>query len=249
MKTNEGSWPWEVYPFETGYENGTDQYYLEDIHVEPDMAFGGHNDSIYGTSNDTIIPMMLGLIDAFPSFTTVRNVSDVPVVRDRTWAIAPPRSRLLKFNPWLSPNNVTRHMERLATAMTNVVRSSENKIMLQGDAWSKETYISIRWPWLTFPLLLLLLSLAFLVSTIIKTSKNTGIAVWKTSTMPTLIYSLPKETQGQFQSSSTWNNAPHTRKVRIRLSSNAEWRVSGQKMGVGSPRVPPPAGTRPGGWI
>ncbi|KAI8935461.1 hypothetical protein NX059_008031 [Plenodomus lindquistii] len=249
FNTTPGSWPWEVFPFQTEFDNGTDQYYYDSIHLQPGQTSGNSNSSWYGTSNETIIPLLGSFSDGFPSYTTARNETDEPMLRDRTYYEIPARRRRLHVNPWLDPNNFTHHMERMAAAMTNVIRSSENKIMLEGDAWNRETYILIRWAWLIFPLVLLILSLAFLVSTIVKTSKNTGIAVWKTSAMPTLIYSLPREAQTRFESSSTWNSGEHTKKVRIRLSGNKGWRVSGQGLRISSPRLPTAAARAPGGWI
>lgn len=248
--TTTGPWPWIATPYQTDFDNGTDSFFLQDIIIDLGMTASGRNITGYGTSNVSVAPLMTTFINIFPSFTTVMNESDVtPMLRYKTWWNAPALNRQIDFNPWLAPNNITRHMERLATAMTNVIRSSDSRVMLEGNAWSTETYISIRWEWLIFPLILLLLSLAFLVSTIIKTSKESGLGVWKTSAMPTLIYSLPKEQQNQFSSSSTWHSTKHTKKVRIRLSQSAGWRVSKQTLVISSPRLPPAVTTAPRGWI
>lgn len=85
----------------------------------------------------------------------------------------------LKFNPWQHPNNISRRMERMARAMTNVVRSSESRVMLDGQAYQTEPYISIQWGWLAFSLTLLVLSLVFPVSTIVKTSGDSAMGNWK----------------------------------------------------------------------
>jgi hypothetical protein len=140
-------------------------------------------------------------------------------------------------------------MERLAIAMTNAIRSSENSPLLHGRAYLSEPYVSIKWEWLTFPLALLLLSLVFLVSTIIKTSGKGAMEIWKNLTMPTLIYNLPKETQSQFVPSSTWNSKKDAPKLtRIKLLPNMGWRVSGHNYQNQSPRLP--SGERvPRGWI
>jgi hypothetical protein len=121
--------------------------------------------------------------------------------------------------------------------------------MLEGDSYQIEAYVSIQWEWLAFPLALLVLSFIFLVSTIIKTSRDGETGVWKTSAMPTLIYGLPKETQGQFVSSSTWSSGQGApKKTRIKLLPNMGWRISGQSYLSRSPRLP--SGERvPRGWI
>jgi hypothetical protein len=148
------------------------------------------------------------------------------------------------------PNNLTRHVEKLATAMTNRVRSSDSNEMLQGEAFYNEQYVSVQWEWLIFPFLLLTLSLIFLVSTIIKTSKDTSAGIWKTSAMPTLIYSLPKDAQSKLNPISTWNDSDKSsRKVRIKLLPNRGWRVSGVSHLSTSPQLPHPAVQASRGWI
>jgi len=242
-------WPWETWetPVGTWYS------YTQNLTLTPSNArpqSSGQvlvNDS-YRLSNYTHSNVMNFFDDFFPSSYTAANIFTKPVLRHRNYADGP-TVREMDWNPWQYPHNITRHMQRMADSMTNVVRSSNTKQMLQGDAYLMEPYVSIRWEWLTFPILLLLLSLVFLVSTIIKTSGDGATGMWKTSAMPTLIYSLPKETQGQFASSSTWSSGKGApRKTRIKLLPNMGWRVSGQSHLSGSPRLP--SGERvPRGWI
>jgi hypothetical protein len=150
----------------------------------------------------------------------------------------------------MAPNNLTRHVEKLAVAMTNRIRSSESGEMLQGEAFYGEQYILVQWEWLIFPFLLLVLCLVFLVSTIIKTSKDTSTGIWKTSAMPTLIYGLPKDAQSKLSPSSTWNNSDKSsRKVRIKLLPDRGWRVSGVDHLDTSPQLPSLAVQAPRGWI
>lgn len=83
-------------------------------------------------------------------------------------------------------------MDRLATALTNVVRSDVNSYeMVPGLAYNRKQFIAVSWAWLTLPLALLVLSLVFLVSTIVKTSGDGDgeMVLWKTSAMPALIFS------------------------------------------------------------
>jgi len=245
--TTTGSSPWLAIPYQTEFENGTDIYYVDDIVI--DLGQNGHDYAVYGTSNTSASAVIQGFVDIFPSFTTMMNESDVSSLRFKTWSSGPAWLRYLEFNPWLAPNDVAGHMERLAKAMTNVLRSTPGQDKVYGAAYDKETYISVAWEWLAFPFILLVLSFVFLVSTIIKTSKDTGVGIWKTSTMPTLIYSLPKETQAQFTKSSTWNGTQDTKKLRIRLLPKTGWRVSGQSLLDRSLQLPRPAVQAPRGWI
>ena len=243
-------WPWQSYPVYLEGGNGTMTVFDGETTITPFLSTSTLPDlgrETFGLSNLTASNIMIGFDDFFPSYYTSIE-GKKPALRYKNY-LDGPSLRELEFNPLQSPNNVTHHMERLATAMTNVMRSSISVEMISGDALSPESVISIRWEWLSFPFLLLLLSSVFLVSTIIKTSKDTGTGIWKTSVMPVLIYGLPKETQGQFKELSTWNTAKDTKKIRIRLQPKSGWRVSGQSHLSTSPQLPRPAVQAPGGWI
>jgi hypothetical protein len=242
-------WPWETWEV----ESGTWYSYTQAIALHPHYPrpYGSDatitNDS-YKLNNYTQANFMNFFDDFIPSFYTAANISTTPTLRHQNYNEGP-RVRELKFNPWQYPNNITRHMERMAIAMTNTIRSSVSNKMLEGKAYQREPYISIEWGWLSFPLTLLILTLVFLISTIVRTSGDGETGIWKTSAMPTLIYSLPKETQGQFASSSTWGSGKGApRKTRIKLLPDRGWRVSGQSYLSRSPRLP--TGERvPRGWI
>ncbi|KAH7355650.1 hypothetical protein BKA66DRAFT_553649 [Pyrenochaeta sp. MPI-SDFR-AT-0127] len=64
--------------------------------------------------------------------------------------------------------------ERIATAVSDYIRSADNPDarLEYGLAHSSETFIQIRWAWLTLPLLMLLLSIAILVCTIVESSQK-----------------------------------------------------------------------------
>jgi hypothetical protein len=187
----------------------------------------------FGVSNDTFLLTVIVLDEVFPSLITISDPSATPYLKVRTSFTDQVWYQEVRFNPWLAPNNVTHHMERVARAMTNSVRSDANSNeLIVGSASSPETYVRVEWGWLTFPLVMLLLSIAFLVATIIKTSQQThdGIGTWKTSAMPALIYSLPKDLQQGLTTSVTSRSISKRRskKVKIRLLPKQGWRVSGQ---------------------
>ena len=249
VNTTSGPFPWQSFPGED--ENGeyVDLFYMDDVTLEVEDIFDGLESTRFYVSNTTVVSVMTGFADIFPAYTTQINESAPPLLRYKTYRSGPPWHQTLSFNPWVGPNNVTRHMDRLATALTNIIRSAPSRQDVDGHAFSKETFVLVRWEWLTFPLVLLVLSFVFLVSTIIKTSKDTGAGIWKTSAMPTLIYSLPKEMQAQFTEQKTWDSSQETKKVRIRLLPKTGWRVSGQSQLSSSPQLPHPTVQAPRGWI
>ncbi|KAH7562490.1 hypothetical protein BM1_02010 [Bipolaris maydis] len=75
-----------------------------------------------------------------------------------------PLQRDLLYSLWLAPNNITQHVERLETAMTDRVRSINSRQMLLGQASYTEQDILVQWERPTFSLLLLVLKLVFLVA-------------------------------------------------------------------------------------
>lgn len=244
FNTTTGNFAWNATP---GYDesgNYTDIYYREPVNID-------FRSTIYGVSNSTASETIVGFQDVFPAMTTALNGSSIPRLRYKTYSDGDAWNLLMKFNPWMAPNDVAQHMERLATAMTNAIRSAKNsQVLLRGDAFARETFIHVSWPWLTFPLVLLVLSLLFLVLTIRKTdasSKEAGM--WKTSAMPALLYGLPKETQTGLAPVMWSKRREDAKKIRIKLSPNMGWRVSGQSLRQLSPTYGGRRGAAPPGWI
>jgi hypothetical protein len=183
--------------------------------------------TIFGIEGSAHVSITTGFTDIFPSFTTAINESSQPLMRWNTWRSGTPWIQKLEFNPWLAPNNISGHMDRLARAMTNVIRSALSKEMLAEEAFIQETYVAVYWGWLAFPFTLLLFSLVFLVARKLKTDREGAIDIWKMSAMPTLVYSLPQEVQKSLQQDDHVRRRK-ARKVRIRLPPDRGWRLSRQ---------------------
>jgi hypothetical protein len=153
----------------------------------------------------------------------------------------------MQKNPWIPPANVSEHMDRMATAFTNVIRAGSSKETIYGDAYDKETYVSVRWGWLSLPLGLLILSFVFLVATIIKSAKETGqVGVWKTSAIATLLYGLPDHYQKRItRSVSKGTPRARAKELRVKLLPMKGWRISGNIISPMTPKAPrtqPPLG-------
>lgn len=253
FNTTRGPWPWDAYPINI---SGEDYGILSTFKDDVSIVFPGTSINVsdpvapsttFGLSNTSASYVSQVFDDYFPSSYTAMTPSSRPMLRYKNF-LDGPSLRKLQFNPFLAPNNVTSHMERLATALTNVVRSDlDSYEMMPGLAYNKRQFVMITWEWLIFPIALLLLSLVFLVATVLRTSNNAHreMQVWKTSAMPTLIYSLPDDVQQKLRDPQP--SGEKMRKIRIRLSPNQGWRVSGHT--VISPtvltRIPQP----PPGWI
>ena len=105
-------------------------------------------------------------------------------------------------------NNVSTMFENLAASMTFNLRSTsiedqsstrEGLITVEGASPANGTstrdqiLVSVRWPWLGFPVALLLLALAFFILTLLSTSRH-RLEVWKTSPFP-LIFNRIDDSQ------------------------------------------------------
>lgn len=218
--------------------------YAENVTIN--LSSNNSKGSVYGLSDRSAFQTIIIFDDIFPSFTTAKSTYGERLLRTRNY-LPVPVLRIDEYNPWLAPNNLTRHMERLAVAMTNAVRSSPSKEMILGMAFNKENYVSVRWIWLTLPLSLLLLTLVFLVSTVLKASRERNrVGVWKTSAIATLLYGLPDEMQRKI-TSSTLVGTPRTKAKDLRVRLSKGWRVSGNLFSPLTPKLKP--NRPPPGWI
>ncbi|PVH91779.1 hypothetical protein DM02DRAFT_545137 [Periconia macrospinosa] len=243
----EGPTPWSSSPLTSQGLSGADIWYNENVTIRAPRAFKSSDIIEYGVVNSTFTKVASVFDDIFPSYYTATSPSSIPILRYKTYITNAPFQKTLDFNPWLGAanNNVTLHMERLATALTNVVRSVPNNPRISGDAFSTVTYVEVRWEWLALPLALLALTLVFLVATIRKTAKE---GVWKTSAIATLLYGLPDEMQKKITNSAN-EGTPRAKakELRVNLDSNKGWRVSGNLF---SPLTPKPKQYQPPpGWI
>ncbi|KAF2130498.1 hypothetical protein P153DRAFT_418111 [Dothidotthia symphoricarpi CBS 119687] len=263
INTTAGPFPWVGIPYSDESGNGTDIFYLQDINIDVvappskdqdtsiDLATlsSGPNILKFGTSNNTASAIIQGFTDIFPSFSTVLDDPTTPVLRYKVWDDGPAWNRYLGYNPWLGPN-VPRHLERLATAMTNVIRSADNKEMISGEAFSRVTYVSVRWQWLTLPIGLLLLTFVFLAATIFKSAhEKAHVGVMKNSAILTLLYGLPDDMRRRLTRSSS-TGAPKTKEVKglkVKRNRNMGWTFSESFFPPLTPRLS--RHQHPPGWI
>ena len=88
------------------------------------------------------------------------------------------------------PYDFNAYLDSIATSMTNhlrtTIRGTEPVI---GPAWGTQTFVRIRWVWISLPVFLLLATLAFVVGTIVKSSRQ-QVGIWKTSALAMLLHGL-----------------------------------------------------------
>ncbi|KAL6712187.1 hypothetical protein ACN47E_000064 [Coniothyrium glycines] len=246
INDTKGDFPWSTTDFG---EEGVDTNYLENVTISAPLNNGKYNADGWGIDNITMSNIVEVFDRLFPGFTTVANDTDEPLLRWRTGSFTQVRTRTLDFNPWLLPNNVTRHVERFAQAISNVLRSSSSSEQFQGQSFDKEVFVSVRWAWLSLPVGLLLVSFVFLLATVIKSATEKGqVSIRKNSAIATLLYGLPDHYQKRLaKSNSKGTPRAKAKELKVRLSATRGWRASGDVFSPMTPTVP--RNLPPPGWI
>ena len=85
--------------------------------------------------------------------------------------------------------NYTKRMENLAISMTNNIRQQNDSgsMPLSGLAFRTESYVKVRWAWFSYPAALVVLSLAYLLGTIIESTYREA-SIWKSNILVTLFH-------------------------------------------------------------
>ncbi|KAH7113750.1 hypothetical protein B0J11DRAFT_471908 [Dendryphion nanum] len=219
------------------------------------LQFGSYNETTsanitvasFGLARQPIVATIQVFDEIAPSFYTVDKLSTAPMMRDTLYIKGTASTRSILSNPWLPPNNISQHMERLATAATDYMRSSISHQMIAGDAWNVQQFVEVHWEWLTLQLIVILLTLIFLIATVRKTAKaKDQVGVWKSSALATLVHGgLSEDMKRQIKPSPNIGTPrAKARRLRVQLFPNKGWRVSGKF----SPTIPL-RNQPPPGWI
>ncbi|KAH4408143.1 hypothetical protein HBH70_046150 [Parastagonospora nodorum] len=242
------SWPWET--FET--DAGPSLIYAQNISVgssrlRPSSGQEIVHNTSYRIDNVTAANTMFMFDDFFPATYTAADASSPSILRFKNYANGPTTQTIPHFQ-WQASKNITRHLERFATALTNVIRSSPSREMLLGQAYNPENFVHVRWEWLTLPLGLLCISFVFLAATIAKSALEIDrVGVYKTSAYATLLYGLPDAMQEKItRSGSIRTPRAKAKELKVKLQPNQGWRVSGNLF---SPFPSKPKNQPPPGWI
>lgn len=194
INTTAGPRPWTTVPAKN-LSDPTEKsyvYYLQNITIDPHASDGHANSSsFFGVGNDTAADIITDFDDYLPSFYTRPKNSSSLWMKYATNQETP-RLREDPPNPWAAPTNVSQRLEDLAMTMTNRLRNWGNDTTW-GKTYSEETFIEVRWEWLTLPITVLVLTLVFLLSTMWRSSvESDRVGVWKNSSIATLLYGLPE---------------------------------------------------------
>lgn len=78
---------------------------------------------------------------------------------------------------------------RIANSLTKLALDKSN-FTITGTMSHTKTFVAVRWKWITLPAAVVLLSLAFLLTTILTNSRQKRLALWKSSVLPFLYHGI-----------------------------------------------------------
>ena len=103
----------------------------------------------------------------------------------------------------------------LAECMTVRIRQAgddSNSAPASGDTWHTDTCISVQWPWLAFPVTLVVLATAFLLATIVQGARRSWEQIWKSSPLALLFHGLDNDLRDRYKALGTEDDMEQTAK-------------------------------------
>jgi hypothetical protein len=103
--------------------------------------------------------------------------------------------------PWDAPRNVSQHLSQAVTVMNQVIRrntlsKSGTHNVSVGRAFAYVIIVHVRWAWISLPAALLLFSLLFLITTVVRSTRDAdNVGIWKTSALAILFNGLGDDVQ------------------------------------------------------
>lgn len=155
----------------------------EEFNVEPGV--------IYGVSVGAMQAALTGLQNLLYGVVSPMDIMEVSFIGDSGGNLDALKGL------WYAMDDLDGWMRRLTQRMSNNVRLTGdtqrlNETKYDGVAWAEEAYIKVQWPWIIYPWALVILSLAFLVVTIIE---NRGLKPWKNNSSAMLFTRLDNQLQ------------------------------------------------------
>lgn len=97
----------------------------------------------------------------------------------------PTISDVLNLATILRRGNLSQLLDSMSTSVTDTLRVNPQGNNISGKAFQDETFIHVRWPWITLPVIVILGSIALLLGTAIG-SKHRKAVLWKCMVLPLL---------------------------------------------------------------
>jgi hypothetical protein len=124
-----------------------------------------------------------------------------------------------------SDNNVTSTFDKIATALTNVVRQGPNTTSITGQAQELGVYVRVRWAWLSLPLMMVVFGVLFLAISIMF-SLRPGRHVWKSSTLATIFHKLDGWTPDELDQRTEKDMKTAAMEMQVVIDTDANGHIS-----------------------
>jgi hypothetical protein len=132
-------------------------------------------------------------------------------------------------------------MAGAATSITKYIREADNRgiASVTGTSLKTEILVKVRWWWITLPVLLVFLSAAFLVATMMRAAHD-RLPVWKTSSLAALFHGFEQRNATELQRPATSDDMAPTKlrdmnlvaesvSVRLRFEDTGGWKLASIK--------------------
>ena len=124
-------------------------------------------------------------------------------------------------------DNLTSRIHNVAVSMTNNIRQQNDSLSntANGTAWATETFVHVRWGWFALPAAMVILSLIFLIGSIVETSYR-EVPVWKASNIAVLFHgqSMDLKDPRDIAVTELSQMGDQARAINVQLEKNGEGR-------------------------
>jgi hypothetical protein len=111
-------------------------------------------------------------------------------------------------------------MNDLAVSMTTAFRGFNGAVPVHGKSLTAESYVSVRWGFAVLPVAAVLLTVFFLIASMVMTHTS-KTRLWKSSALVSLLYGLDQDTKDKFTATESLEKRKERAKtVRVKLYTN-----------------------------
>lgn len=202
-------------------------------------AFNTESDVVYSVSNRAEQAAALGIESMLYGLVSPDNPGEISYLGSQEGSVDGLKGL------WYAADDMDGWMGNLTRSMSNNVRltgtpQQHNSTLYDGVAWAEETYIQVQWLWIIFPWALVLMSITFLIITIVETRHHKP---WKNSTSTVLYTRLDDPLQEAAYRAGAQNRSltEDFDRTTVRLDT-ANWTFRPVSMGNGwtwSEQTPP----------
>jgi len=114
-------------------------------------------------------------------------------------------------------------MDHVASSMTNSIRTGPNQTEIHGTVEVSEQHIKVRWPWMILPAALVLLSVIFLIVTMVLATRQ--CAGWKSSALPSFYHGFAAWEVSESRLADIEDMQRSARSIHARLETDVEGRA------------------------